>query len=836
MEGLTRKQTLVDIVLILAVSAISFTWFDGDNIISVGDFCFPLAQRFYLNVSTFLWEHSMSMGYPAPGQLASIFPYSLFGALTESLGFSTVFFEKMMFYIWFSTSGLGMYMLCCVIDFPRLAKVFSALFYMMNPYSLLIPWHLASGLLIAGYSMTPLLLALLIKTLQTEKPSDWVVMLFIWFFFGTYSYMNPAVAVVHLLILGGYSIFHLVAYYLQGRDIRRGALLSASLLVTWLAVNAYWLIPVAQNVVSLSEGAASAAMGFISNDETFKLNSAKLLGALRLHGLWSMYGEWRPLTPYYSFAETYKLGAFVAISFLPTLFVVAALFRSDSRQRKLLLFFAGMFIFGLFFVKGAFPPFERINFWLFNNVPFFGTAFRAGFQKWGLLLSFAFVCLMGYGTSVFYEWLCKGLTRRCAKTAIAAIALLVFVIYMFPFWNGKVIFSGGGIIQGARTQIPESYGDLYDWTKKQHGEFRIFSLPLSKNSNTIYKWGNSGYSGADFIRYYSVKPVIYANYGQYYEIPLLIARKIEEREKTNLLPMFSLLNVKYLLVHDDINWAAIKESNWWINKDAKALANYLARNDELYLERKFNWFRVYRIPDKYLTPLIYTASIPLIIDGSHEDLAVLADKKFLEEKPLLIMMAGDISGKALPEPGYPRLEMQGADWLRVGSAEKRKVPHITFRKANPTRYEIAVSSATGPFWLVFGDTFNSGWKLFQGRPHIFPFSGLPVVEHPLFKTSEMEHSSSASFGDMRFLIKKPLAAGHFVANGYGNAWYVDPVGLGLGENFLMEIFFMPQSVVYAGLAFSISFSICCLLFILKHAYSRIIPGKGVPVSRKISTA
>jgi len=779
MEEFRPQKTLGDLSLILAISLISIAWFRGDNLINIGDFCFPMARKIYLNISMFLWDHSISMGYPAAGQLGAIFPYSLLGYLTEVLGFSLVFFEKTMFFLWFSVSGLGMYAFCAESGLSRPARIFAALFYMMNPYALLVPWHLASGLLIAGYSMTPLLMFLLARMLRSGKFSDWGVMFLVWFALGTYSYMNQAVAVVHLLLLGGYACFRVLISARTGGNFRRQLLLSGLLFMAWFAASAYWLMPFLQGIASQSIAASNSSMGFASNLDTFRLNSAPLAESIRLHGLWSMYGFWRPWTPYYAWAAAYKAPLLVLLSFLPTFFIVVGFLLSEKRHQAFLLFSALLLLVTLFMMKGIYPPLSSVNLWLNDHLPFFGTAFRAGYQKWGLISSFAFCCLAGYGLGTILEVV----HSRDAKLSWGAgviSGILLFVVYMFPFWNGQVIFSGGGIIPDARMKLPAGYQDLYGWTKGQPGEFRIFSLPLSRNSNTIYKWGDGGYSGADFIRFFSDKPVIYANYGFYYDLPLYIGEKIEKREYKGLLPLLALMNVRYLLVHTDINWTAIKELNWWVTKDKAAVAGYSLTERALNLKRDFGPFKIYRLPEKFDSPQLYASKAPEIFRGGTDGLARLLDKDAAVGPRLFIAEEDLLEGKLPKAPANP-------------------LPELFFRRINPARYEVTIRKASGPFWLVLGETYHSGWKVFRGRGHGRDNVPDAIAKYPRYNVSEGSHSISPTFADLVFAWKKPLPTMHLPANTFANAWYVDPSAQKLGDAFTVEIFFLPQSMVYLGL-------------------------------------
>lgn len=800
MKNVFKREDLLDISFILLISLLSLTWFKGGNLIHGGDFGFPLARKMFFNLTLFAWDHFVSMGCVAPGQLASIFPYSLAGYVTELLRLSPVTFEKILFYFWFSSTGLGMYALCRQLSLTRVGAMFGALFYMMNPYAATVSWHVIMGPFIAGYSFTPWLLLLFVRVLDTEKLTDWALLFFVWLFFGTYSYINQSILVIHFLMLVFLFSMHIHDRVKAGQDIRRPLTMAVFSLLSWFILASYWLAPFILNMVDQSKSASSSALGFISNAETLKLNSASMLDSLRLHGIWALHQDWADGVPYYSWGKTYNSPLFVLLSFLPLFFCVIPFLLPNNKDRKYLCYFGLLFAFSLFFGKGVRPPFSVINFAVHDYLPLFGTAFRSTFQKWGILISFSESVLFGFGVNSLYNLVSKrfSLYQSRVAAAFAAFGVLLFCVYSFPFWDGQVIFSGGGIIRSARTTIPDSYYALRSWTSGQPGEFRIFSLPLSKNYNTSYAWGRNGYAGADFIRNYSTKPVINSNYGAYYDIPLLLGGEIEALSKKKLLRLFSLLHVKYLLVHHDINWQAISGSKWWVNSNRAAISEYLKNNPEFVLDRDFGDFKLYKLPEAYFIPLVYTAARPVIVEGKISDLAELSDNKYLTPDPLLILLAGDLPARQFPSSNYSELIKSGVAWKSITKGRSGAIPSISFRKVNSTRYEVVVASATNPFWLVFGDTFHPKWKLFRGDYRQQAGTDLCSVKYTRFEVCEGQGTGSFTFGDVKYLFKNSLKTDHFVANAYSNAWYIDPLKLGLGTDFVLEISFLSQALVYGG--------------------------------------
>ena len=105
-------------------------------------------------------------------------------------------------------------------------------------------------------------------------------------------------------------------------------------------------------------------------------------------------------------------------------------------------------------------------------------------------------------------------------------------------------------------------------------------------------------------------------------------------------------------------------------------------------------------------------------------------------------------------------------------------PKISFQRISPVEYQLKVT-AEKPFILVFGETYNSGWELLNGK----------------------SDWTQIYFG-------QPLNASHFMVNGYANGWYIDQVG-----TYDLTIYFKPQSVYLPSLCLSTTFAIATMVYL-----------------------
>ena len=114
----------------------------------------------------------------------------------------------------------------------------------------------------------------------------------------------------------------------------------------------------------------------------------------------------------------------------------------------------------------------------------------------------------------------------------------------------------------------------------------------------------------------------------------------------------------------------------------------------------------------------------------------------------------------------------------------QSLPQISYKVVNPTKVEVTVTNATQPFLLIFAENYDSQWKAY-----------ISSGQTPQQATIENMFTPQ----DIFYLGKQPLDNQyHLIANGYANAWYIDPQKLNEGTSFTVTLFFVPQAYNYAA--------------------------------------
>lgn len=154
--------------------------------------------------------------------------------------------------------------------------------------------------------------------------------------------------------------------------------------------------------------------------------------------------------------------------------------------------------------------------------------------------------------------------------------------------------------------------------------------------------------------------------------------------------------------------------------------------------------------------------------------------------------------------------------VRQGGKSYKTVPKITFQRVNPTKFAVDIESAEKPYFLVFSDSFHSGWKAFVDHKKTDNLTGGKTVAE-YFGKEIIEKKGPEPFIDKTILstfsMKTIPEDRHFVMNGYANSWYITPEDAEGKTNYRIILEYWPQKLVYFGFSVTIltiiaSLSVC----------------------------
>lgn len=733
---------LASVIFIVAVGLVPISWFEGGRPIAFFEFGLPFPPFYAIERHFYIWDRLSPPGSFGPHRLGASFFMSVPIVLSK-LSIPLVFWEMALFVGLVAISGLSMYYLFLTLfgtQYYHLDALTAALVYMVNPFVNFVLWHFFLIRVYILYSFTPLLVALYIKGLQSRNGLKYA----------------SAIALVSLAIspigagLDFLAPFLLIItlYFAFSFRERLVYIIKFTLLTIFLyaLVNAWWLFP----LLSFFKEAFDIRASFRdivgqTNREMLLLFSkdSGFVNLFRMMGTPSLFDKDSGV-PWYPYAPAYFTTPFILIGFLiPTLAFLGLLKR---RLDQINMYIGGLFVISLFLLKGAHPPFGEVYIWTLDNVRW-AEAFRTFYMKFGQLLPFTYALLLGLGVGsvhLFLGRLSKQWAGRTTALVVVIVVACVVGVYNFPYWTGEVIPPQGPIKGGGHVEVPAYYREADAWLQEQGDDFRAFALPMHRLYINAFNWEH-GYWGVDPSPWLFSTPVIsrLAAFGPS-SLPSVVAERLTYGEGSNAACLLGLLNVRYVMLHGDASWQAIQDDSWWITRKEGLTEEWLRQS--LSAQEGLHWARtigkLHFYENERVFPHSYATRKLVIMEGGLDALT----SQFVSCDPNL--------------PPAIFLTEQGPDQVNFAQkivkslASSEALPEITMARLNPTAYKVRVKGASGPFLLVFGESYHPGW--------------IARVDNEIINS-------------------------HFLVNGYANAWYIDKEG-----DYEVAIRFKPQDFVWAG--------------------------------------
>jgi hypothetical protein len=650
-----KRAHALDLLFIFSFATLSLTWFRGDLVISGYDFDFPLnLTRNFVNYF-YVWWDKFPPGLTLPQSLTQI-PYQTLLAFLGVIGLSPSFAEKIVFYILFASCGASMYYLSLVLNTERkrIANLCSALFYMVNPFSMIFLWRYLT-LALWFYAYFPLALGLFIKGINNqEKKLLNILLLSLVSFIMAPAFNNLTYTIIFCLLLLSYFAFY-ISYLLLKREnklkVKQVCQFTILTIIILVLTNSWWFIPNLPFSLEAFQGSITVRAKFLKMSglsilEISSMNST-LVNVFRLMGHWAFNAGYLG-DAYFPYAPTYSLPIFILISFLIP--ILAFLPLLTSQMDKYIAYFGILALTGLFLIKGLNPPLGDFFKWLVINFPVL-EALRNHYEKLGITVALSYAFMIGRGLNEIYLHMYKKSRESVVRSyrtfrkivsiiTVILLSILLFGVYAFPFWTGDVIYGGGRILPSYRVKVPRYYYEADKWLSNQSENFRIFSLPLSRMCYAEFSW-EEGFTGVDPSVWLFSTPTISRNTGESYNLPIRLAELlIEKKEDSSYIGwVLALLNVKYILLHRDANWKYIQSlTGQYISTSPDSLKHILDSQEWLHLERSFDKLDFYR--NEFWKPLlIWATSKSILVEGSINEMTLIVKKIPLQMENFVLLLS-----------------------------------------------------------------------------------------------------------------------------------------------------------------------------------------------------
>jgi hypothetical protein len=554
-------RTLIQICIIVILGLTPLLWYEGYQFLGVGDFQIRFDTPKFLNLLSTQWDSTVSFGVAAPTQPAQFF---LEGAVLATFHnfLPLEYIQRIIIVFYFTLSGFGTWLLLKSFGYGALARTSGALFYMMNPYTLTVIWHLPHGRIYEPYAWAPIVLLLFFKVL---KPKTVPHTTFLWagiiWLLASGAYSGPNYLLVHIfpavLLAGLYLIHDINAdentfWRVASKYLIRGGFVVG----VFTLLSAYWLLPfVAQRDSAIG---ASSLQAIMSDEESYYLGSVSVREGLQLQGLWSLEGDYKG-DPYYSWGYLLNTPAYsVSLAILSLMLLIGVILGKKSIYT---LYGLALFTIALLLITGPNNPLGFLNRLLYDSSDYISAGFRSPFLKFGILLSLGASILVAATVAYISR---KPVSRVGVITL--AILLLSYGYVITPFYTGDVISREGSVVNGFRVNQPKPYNDLREYLASNEGTGRIIILPLSKTNKTYVSWYDGGY----FDKWFSAQhPVVNSDTGGYSSLlPGIFASGVELYRPDYHSPidypaLLRLMDIKYILYHNDANWRYINGHSWY---------------------------------------------------------------------------------------------------------------------------------------------------------------------------------------------------------------------------------------------------------------------------------
>lgn len=668
----------------------------------------------------------------------------------------------------------------------HLAAIIGGLFYTFSPS---VGGPMQTALIIHNQVfLNPMTAYFLLMFLLSQKSIYlWLLLLTTVIFAPNFSLAVPALFAFYPLVL--IFLFLYIRWCLK-KSISWGTLFFGGIL--FLGLHAFHLVPVIVNTFD----AGSYLNQRVFNPQTIQNEGINYFNAILPYAMVNR-----------SFFYTYAIPGIQWAAIIGPLCITLGFLLAKPRQKDFTLI--AIFFFVTTFFESANITELGVNIYrMLFYIPGF-SMFRNFYGQWQWVQAFFYTLLLGYALFLLFS--------RFKKRAIYILSTVIVAILVYNSW----MFVSGGILRQPHRatkgvsmviQMDPHYEKTLHFLKKRSDDGRIFDLPFTEFSYQVVPGINKGaYIGPSPIGYLTGKKDFS---GQIILYPFsdTFLRLIEEKKYDDIKRLFGLLNVRYIFYNADPRAyeAFFPELPYTlllkVLPDSQSLGNFVKEITEEKIFQSGS-YRVYNSDKAYFLPHFYVPTA-IVTYGEKDDWMGQNASFFID------------SLHKTPRVGYLKKDICSTIFQK-SRCNKNEVtvdtnlPRITYKKINPTKYNVIISGAKKPFLLIFSDKFHPDWKAFVSiqKPAKIP------IQRQYFNGDIKEGYHDNTFFDSKtfetFSMKSIPENQHVMVNGYANAWYIVPRDVSGRDTYEIIIELTQQRVVYFSLGISIVSFIIFIIYGIK---------------------
>lgn len=567
------------------ISAFIYKSLLGSGVIALGDFtAAKSAENWVSSNYLYLWNEN---GYSNLGHLSQLFIFLPLLFFSKIAIISAPHWRFFYFVLLSALSGISVFFLARYLlgGAIKLGKgglliiSASSFFYIFSTF---VVEEVSHQTIKYAFYLAPLMLFALIKGINENKKSCLLFSVILW---------SLMISAMHWVIFGsivflGYIIYDSI--YRERNILKIIKKISANCLFVFgffILLNLYWILP-----LKLSGGDSSVGNVITRDWGLFWGGVSDMMAAKGIYDPDITYGK---LPQFLSFFNDINLNIFLIILTI----VGLSSFIFIRKSIKDHLFFGLLFVSAVFLSAGPrFAP-ELFN-WVMLETPF-SQYYRGAFRtpRFNQFLIIALAPLIAITGVTIYEFL------KTKNKKISAVFPFIFFIIVaaFSIIPNYPLLTGDFNGRLKTVKIPDDYQKTIEYLKEDSSDYRVLWGPQYLGSKSSWHSAEIG-SFADQI---SPKlnraleegvlfPLVFG-YRLGYE-PMFYNGKIK---KIN--DFLSPLNVKYLVVNNDIPWLKGKTDD---------TLSYLKKQDKLELKKEFGFISIFEVKN----PAQQIRAVPVNID------------------------------------------------------------------------------------------------------------------------------------------------------------------------------------------------------------------------------
>lgn len=263
-----------------------------------------------------------------------------------------------------------------------------------------------------------------------------------------------------------------------------------------LAMNVFWLLPLAQSFTGGGGAASNATFQDPTNWTWAQINNT-------VPNVLTMVANWAWFRPQYlPFAADLDRPSWIWLRYmLPALLVLAPAVALRRHRRVALMSLGGCGIM-VFLAKGLMAPLGGVNLWMYLNLPGFWL-FREPMSKLGQLLVQLFGILIAIGVTGALERVPPGtfaalrarqwrVLPELAMPAAVIFMLLAALAYPYPLYTGSVMPDVRPMQPSAHVRVPQYWWQMAEVIDSDPRPGKVLVLPLDDYYQMPTTWGFFG--------------------------------------------------------------------------------------------------------------------------------------------------------------------------------------------------------------------------------------------------------------------------------------------------------------------------------------------------------